>query len=105
MSETFQETWHRLKELDGESHSCTDIMFCTCRNSKDAKLDGQVQTACETCAFVKTGSGNNYLLLWIEIQAKWEAPEGIGFTDKSKGSNSTTLQCNLLQSAKRFLWE
>ena len=45
MSETFQETWHRLKELDGESHSCTDIMFCTCRNSKDAKLDGQVQTA------------------------------------------------------------
>ena len=52
MSETFQETWHRLKELGGESHSCTGIMFSTCRNSRDAKLGGQVQTAFETCAFV-----------------------------------------------------
>ena len=52
MSETFQEAWHKLKELNGESYSCTGIMFSTCENSRDAKLGGQVQTACETCEFV-----------------------------------------------------
>ena len=86
MSKAFQETRHKLQELNGESYSYTDIMFSTCENSGDAKLGGQVQTACETCEFIQTGSGNNYLLLWIEIQAKWEAPEGIGFTVQSKGS-------------------
>jgi len=53
MSETFQEAWHKLKELNGESYSCTGIMFSTCENSRDAKLGGQVQTACETCEFVR----------------------------------------------------
>ena len=72
MSETFQETWHRLKELDGESHSCTDIMFCTCRNSKDAKLDGQVQTACETALDRDSGQIGG--------------SRGFGFTDESKCS-------------------
>ena len=68
MSETFQEAWHKLKELNGESYSCTGIMFSTCENSRDAKLGGQVQTACETALDRDSGQMGGSRGHWLHRQ-------------------------------------